>query len=456
MESDVLRWSAAEIADVVRRREVDPSAVVRASLEHIAALDPMLNAFQFVRADAVEAEARALAKRRDLPHLPLAGVPVAIKDDVDIAGAPPCLGTGARCGSAAHVDAPSVARLRDAGALLVGKTRLPELLLWGFTESASFGATRNPWVLDRTPGGSSGGSAVAVAAGMVPVALGSDGFGSIRIPAACCGVLGLKPGPGVVPQRERGERAWFGMSEWGPLATTVRDASLLLDVLAGRSPVDVEPVTRPLRVAVSAKPPSPGIPVAPQFERVLDDVAEVLARVGHEVRQAHPPYRVNDITAIYQRHTQAAAKEAEASRWRLLERRTRGGARIGRLWRRVAKPTDRQANAALAHTTNWFGDHDVLMVPTLAQPAPLLNAYDGLGYVQTLARQTFFAPFAGYWNLPGLPAMSVPAGVRDGLPIGVQFVAPRGGERLLLAVAAQLEQLRPWARHAPIAAPPTV
>ena len=256
------RWvgeTAVGIAAAVRAGRVTPAEVLEEHLERIAALDGRLGAFALLRTEAVRAEARALGDRGDLEGLPLAGVPVAIKDNVGLAGTPTRNGSAATSPEPAAADDELVRRLREAGALLVGKTSVPELCLWPFTESEAFGGCRNPWSLDHTPGGSSGGSAAAVASGMVPVALAADGAGSIRMPASNCGLVGIKPGHGVVPFPPDGLSTWSRMNEFGPLATTVADLGLALDVLAaGDAYRAVAPPDRPLRVGVSARPGAVG------------------------------------------------------------------------------------------------------------------------------------------------------------------------------------------------------
>src|SRR5215216_1669808 len=249
--------TAVGIAAAVKAGRVSPTEVLEEHLERIAALDGRLGAFRLVRAEEVRAEARALEGRDDLGRLPLAGVPVAIKDNLDLAGCPTRNGSAATSPEPAAADDELVRRLREAGALLVGKTSVPELCLWPFTESEAFGVARNPWSLDHTPGGSSGGSAAAVASAMVPVALAADGAGSIRMPASNCGLVGIKPGPGVVPFPPDGLSTWARMSEFGPLATTVADLGLALDVLAGGDAYRaVARPDRPLRVGGAARPPA--------------------------------------------------------------------------------------------------------------------------------------------------------------------------------------------------------
>ena len=287
--------TAVGISAAVRAGRVTPAEVLEEHLERIEALDGRLGAFPMVRTEEVRAEARALEGRGDLGGLPLAGVPVAVRDSIDVAGSPTRSGSAATSPAPAAADAELVRRLRAAGALLVGKTSLPELGLWPFTESEAFGVTRNPWSLDHNAGGSSGGSAAAVASAMVPIALAVDGGGSIRIPASNCGLVGIKPGLGVVPFPAGGTSALFGMNEFGPLATTVADLGLMLDVLAGTDTYRaVAPPDRPLRVGVTAKPGALGVKVDREVRTALDRTAEALRDAGHQVVIADPPWRNGD------------------------------------------------------------------------------------------------------------------------------------------------------------------
>jgi len=447
----MLRHTAVGIAAAVRARELSPAEVVEAHLERIAALDDRVHAFQLVRADEVRAEALALGERPDLAELPLAGVPVAIKDNVDLAGAPTRNGSAATRAEAAAADGEPVRRLREAGAMLVGKTTVPELCLWPFTESQAFGATRNPWNLDHTPGGSSGGSAAALAAAMVPLALGADGGGSIRMPASNCGLVGIKPGPGVVPVPD-GVSSWSGMSEFGPLATTVADLGLFLDVLAGTTTYRaVQGPDRSLRIGVSAKAPAVGVKVDPEVRAALDATAAALRDAGHQVAATDPPWRNGDAAPFLHRVFLGCAEDADGLDWEALEPRTRAEARVGRLLRRARSVPSGPPARVLGRYQAWFEDHDVLLTPTLAAPPLRLGAYRGKGLSRTLLGLTAYMPYTPPLNLVGFPAASVPAGgSRDGLPIGVQLVAARGGEALLLSLARQLETLRPWPRHAPL------
>jgi amidase len=443
--------TAVAIAAAVRRRQVSPVELAEAHLGRIAELDGALHAFQVLRTDEVLAEARALGSRPDLAGLPLAGVPVAVKDNVDLAGLP------TRCGSAATPTAPAAAddepvrRLRAAGALLLGKTAVPELCLWPFTESEAFGPTRNPWDPERTPGGSSGGSAAAVAAGMVPLALAADGGGSIRMPASNCGLVGLKPGRGVVPANRPD---WLGMSEFGPLATTVDDLGLCLDVLAGTSGyrAAAEP-GRPLEIGLVDRPGIVGARLHPDVRAVLEATAAALRDAGHRVAVAAPPWRNGDAVPFLQRVFLGTAEDAEGLPASALERRTRRQAGVGRALRRARLVPAGPPAGVLARWRAWFAGRDLLLSPTLALPPLRVGAYRGKGMAATILGLTGYMPFPPPLNLVGFPAISVPAGAAaDGLPIGVQLAAPPGGEALLLGIARQLERLRPWPRHAPAAA----
>jgi amidase len=444
--------TAVGIAAAVRSGQVAPTEVLERHLERIAALDGRLGAFRLLRTEEVRAEARALEARGDLGGLPLAGVPVAIKDNLDLAGTPTRNGSAATSPEPAATDDELVRRLRAAGALLVGKTNVPELCLWPFTESEAFGVTRNPWSLDHTPGGSSGGSAAAVAAAMVPIALATDGGGSIRMPASNCGLVGLKPGPGVVPFPQTGVSTWSRMSEFGPLATTVADLALALDVLAGGDTYRaVAPPDRSLRIGVSAKPGAAGVKVDPRARAAMEATAEALAGAGHRVETVDPPWRNGDAAPFLRRVFYGCAEDADRVTWEALEPRTRAEARVGRLLRRARPAPTGPPRRVLDRYRAWFTDHDLLLSPTLAQPPLRVGAYRGKGLARTVLGLTAYMPFPPHLNLVGFPAASVPAGTtEDGLPLGVQLAAAPGGEALLLSVARQLETVAPWPRHAPL------
>ncbi|HEU5007460.1 MAG TPA: amidase family protein [Jatrophihabitantaceae bacterium] len=452
--------SAAEIAASVRSGTLSARSAVEAALNRIAERDPQLGAFQLVRAEAALREADAVDAHADRAELPLAGVPVAIKDNVPVAGEPMRIGSAGSDPAPQQRDHAIVARLREAGAVVVGLTAVPELCVFAATDS-TFGTTRNPWNPAHTPGGSSGGSAAAVAAGLVPVAHGNDGMGSIRIPAACCGLVGIKPGFGLVPSalgsggpagaRVVGGEDWFGMAENGPLTTTVADAALMLSVLAGRPDLATlgEPGT--LRIAVSTKAPMPGTPVDREWADATRRTADVLRGAGHSVRDANPPYGQVVSTSGIVRWTAGTELDARtlADRSKLAPR-TRRHAALGALALRAGLPHEKGRTNWQRRAAAFFDGHDVLLTPALAQ-SPIASArWSERGWFANVWSNARYAPFAAPWNLAGWPAMAVPAGVTaTGLPVSVQLVARPGGEALLFALAAQLEQLQPWPRLAP-------
>ncbi|HSR26335.1 MAG TPA: amidase family protein, partial [Candidatus Eisenbacteria bacterium] len=417
----------------------------------IAARDLAIGAFQVVRGEQALAEADAVAGRPDLADLPLAGVPVAVKDNVAVGGEPTRHGSAATSPAPAAADHEVVRRMRAAGAVVVGITRLPELGVWATTDGI-FGVTRNPWDPARTSGGSSGGSAAAVAAGMVPVAHGNDGLGSIRIPAACCGLVGIKPGTGVVPC-DLGPTNWCGLAENGALATTVADAGLLLSVQAGRPELaEVAPVDRPLSVGLSVRPPVAGIPVDPAYREAAEGVAAALEKAGHHVVPAELAMPMSAALAVFARWFAGTLDDAENVERRLLERRTRVHARLGTLTRPLVRPGQRERLRARMRT--FFAPYDVLLTPALAQPPIAAERWGQRGWLANMVANSRYAPFQAAWNLAGYPAMTVPAGIHPtaGMPLAVQLVAPDGGEGLLLSLAAQVEELLPWPRTAPMAA----
>ena len=447
-------WSAAAIAAQVRAGTAHPAAAVEASLAAIAERDAALGAFVLVRAQAAVAEAQALADRDDLADLPLAGVPVAIKDNVDVAGEPTRHGSLAYDDTPAVADHPAVARLRAAGAIVVGKTGVPELCVWGSTEGVHT-RTRNPWDPTRITGGSSGGSAAAVAAGMVPVALGNDGMGSIRIPAAVCGLFGLKPGPGIVPSG-LGASSWFGMAENGPLTTCVADARLMLAVLAGdQAPAAPAGESRPLRIAVSTKPPVLGTRVSAAWRGAAEAAAQLLADAGHTVVTAHPPYKAADAVSLAARWSLGTAEDAEDLDHAALQPRTRGHIRLGGVLQTLRLAGESGPESWIRRLRSFFDDYDVLLTPTLAQPPPRSSDWHARSWLANVWRDTNYAPFAARFNLAEVPAASLPWGTdSDGLPVGVQLVAWRGGEGMLLDLAQQMESLHPWRHLAPRYAAP--
>ncbi len=446
---DTAPSTAVETAARIRSGELRPQDAVAAAIRRIVAHDGRLGAFQVVRARAATDEAAAVADRPDLAELPLAGVPIAVKDNVAVTGEPMRSGSLATPSTPSTSDHEVVRRLRAAGAVVVGLTRVPELCVFGATDSA-FGITHNPWDRARTPGGSSGGSASAVAAGLVPVAHGNDGMGSIRIPAACCGLVGIKPGFGVVPA-EVGANSWYDMSENGALATTVGDAALLLSVLADRPGLaEVREPDQRLRIAVSLRAPINGVTADIEHRRAVVRTARRLEAAGHRIEQADPPYPANPVPALA-RWFAGASADAEGLDRSVIDPAVRRHAAIGDSVRQRGMVDDADRVQLREAMAAFFESYDVLLTPVLASPPIAAARWGQRPWARVAVANARQAPFPAPWNMAQYPAASVPAGLHPGVgtPLSVQIVAPDGGEALILAVAAQIERLAPWQRLAP-------
>jgi amidase len=443
--------SAVELAALVRGGEATAEAVVAEHLAHARRVDGDLNMVTVTRGERALADARAVDAHPRRDSLRLAGVPVVVKDSIDVAGELSRHGSRGGSSVAASVDDPTVARLRAAGAVVIAKTTMCELAIWPFTESKAWGWTRNPWQLDRSPGGSSGGCGAAVAAGAAPLALGADGGGSIRIPSAVCGLFGLKAGSGVVPASEVPGSNWYGLTELGPMATTVADAAVMLDVLAGTDRFAEVPDAGRLRVAISLQPPVPGVGLDPRVRDAVLWTGYALEQAGHRVFRADPPYPLTLGLPFLRRWLAAIADQADLMDARWLEPRSAQLAAVGRFLRVFGAPCPASAARWRERMNAWFSDYDVLLSPVVASPPPSLGYWDGKGLLSTLWSATRFMAYTPPWNLAGFPSASVPTGERvDKVPVGAQLVGPQGSEAFLLSLAAQLERIRPWARHAPL------
>jgi Asp-tRNA(Asn)/Glu-tRNA(Gln) amidotransferase A subunit family amidase len=457
---------AHEIAAAVRSRTLSPVEVMRATLAHLERVNPSLNAFVALRAEAALEDARALEARVAHGEDPgrLAGVPFAVKDEEDLGGLPTTYGSAPWRTSVAAHDSTQVARARAAGAIPIGKTNLPEFGSTAFTKNHVFGTTRNPWNLARTPGGSSGGSSAAVAAGIVPCATGGDGGGSIRIPAAYTGLVGLKATFGRIPRGRFDFRDWFDTISRGPLTRCVRDTALWLDAVAGYDPTDpdslpdsgtrfadgLDETPRGLRVAYLA---SLGYGhVASDVRRVVEaGVGALSSALGVEVET--PAVHLTDVGLAWAfiNSFQTYGRIAH-----MIERHRdefgRGflkGVELGKRLGAVDIARCQQERYRLnIEVADLFARYDLLVTPTcpttaFAAGGPMPDVIDGRKLDSPLHAVAFTYPF----NMTGHPGISLPAGLGDdGLPVGMQILAERGQDRLLLQVSQAFERARPFPR----------
>jgi amidase len=453
--TDLAFAGAAQQARLIAAGEVSSRELVQTYLGRIERLDPQLNAWRIVFAERALAEAdQADARRGAGNERPLLGVPIAIKDDIDVGGEVTAWGTAAHGGPAPQ-DAELVRRLRSAGAIVLGKTNVPEMTQWPFTETITFGATRNPWDLERTPGGSSGGTAAAVASGMVGIGVGSDGLGSIRIPSAWCGLFGIKPQRDRVPIGPH-EDAWQGLSVNGPIARSVADAALFLDAATDAGGFAQAAARAPgtLRIAVSSKlAPGQFARLSPDVRAAVERTSELLRSLGHEVTERDPDLPGSLMTNLLTRYFRGIHDDVTQAmpHPQRLEPRTRAMARLGGLLPAGFVARQRAAEAGIAARINEIFDHvDVLLQPGPVGPPFKIGQFHGRGAVWTLNGVAPRVPFQGLWNGTGQPACAVPAGLdRNGLPVGVQLVGRPGDEATLLSLSAQIEAERPWADRRP-------
>jgi amidase len=471
MEAGVLFEPASELARLVRAGEMSPRELTEAALERIDALDAELNAFVHLDPDGALAAADGIQAGDERPF---AGVPVAIKDTAAVAGMPYRLGSDLFGDFVPDRDAFVVRRLREAGFVIVGKTNLPEFGILPVTEPRRFGPTRNPWDPERTPGGSSGGAAAAVAAGMVPLAHGSDGGGSIRIPAACCGLVGLKPSRGRVSRGpEQGDDF---LVQDGVLTRTVAETAALLDVLAGYEPGDAswapppaEPFARMaarepgrLRIGVTTVPAIDSAAVDPLCERAVRDAAGLLESLGHDVEQVDPPWEGQELlrafTLVFGTPValgmwfggQATGREPSAElveplSWTIWE----GIGRRDPLEYLLART---RLTASARSIVALWDDYDAVLTPALAQRPVRIGEIDSCSAEpwEDFHRSGEFTPYTAIFNVTGQPAVSLPLfHGDDGLPLGVQLAGRPAGEGPLLSLAAQLEAASPWADRRP-------
>jgi len=456
--------SVVEQARLVANREVSSRELVEHSLGLIARRNPDLNAFTHVMVDQALAQADELDREitRGETIRPLHGVPLAIKEEYDVRGVRTTFGTNAVSRPAA-ADCEAVGRLRAAGAVIIGKTAMPEFGQWPFTESTTYGYTRNPWNLAYSTAGSSGGTAAAVASGMVAGGLGGDGGGSIRLPAAWCGLFGAKIQRGRVSPAPN-QALWRGLGVIGPLARTVADSALILDVLAGNLPTDryqVEPWATPLSQALTQEPKprrillvekAAGGGPAPerQTKAALHRVATALAGLGHDIVEGELPAYKPGLALIGQMAGGVSDELKLIDSVSRLEARTRHAVPLYRLLAPLSDSSERKGRELERTMFAVFDRYDLILTPTIAHPALRLGVLDGKDLPGTIRRSLAATAYTAVWNVLGNPAASVPAGFTvNGLPLAVQLVVAPNNEPLMFQVAAQLEQALPWAGATP-------
>jgi amidase len=473
--NDLLTRSALELASLIRAGEVSSREVVEASLRRVEELDPQVGAFTHVAPESALAAADEVAPG---DRRPFTGVPIAIKDNRAVNGMPITMCSDLFTDIVPRHDSFLVRRLRDAGFVIIGKTKLPEMGILPTTEPRRFGPARNPWDLKRTPGGSSGGSAAAVAAGMVPVAHGNDGGGSIRIPAACCGLVGLKAARGRVSVGpEAGDS--FLVND-GLLTRTVADTAAALDVMAGYEPGDANwapPPAEPfaesarrsperLRIGLALNPPLEGAVVEPLCERAARDGAALLEELGHEVEEITPPWSGLNLLPDFTRAFGPMVSMATAIGGRLRGRDpTQDDVEplTWMLWERArAQDTitfltaEGRLQSVARSIVSALAPFDIVVTPALARRPVPIGEIHGCGPEpwENYQRSGHFTPFTAICNVTGQPAIALPLyHGDDGLPLGVHLIGRPAREDVLLAVASQLEQARPWAdRLSPLAA----
>jgi amidase len=486
------KYDGLGLAELVRTKQISPTELVEEAISRIETHNPKLNAVIY----KMYTQARQAAQRQ-LPDSPFMGVPFLLKDmHATVAGVPTSCGTRILKDVPQPHDSEIVCRYQAAGVIILGKTNVPEFSLLPYTEPEVFGPTNNPWDLTRSPGGSSGGSAVAVAARLVPLAGGADGGGSIRIPASCCGVFGLKPTRGRTPTGPDVGDIWRGFAQEHVLTRSVRDSAAMLDAIAGPdvgTPYCAPAPERPYLQEVTRKPgrlriaftshPFLGHDVHADCQRGLEATVSLLERLGHEVVEAAPQIDREAFAIAFL--TTLAAETRDEIDWAagLARRKTSfadfetGTSALALLGQAFSAGSYAKAlnylMASARGVGRFFEDYDVLLTPTLALPPVTTGALqpsgaerfmvglvgrlnaawllDALGVIKPLANKTYnYMPYTPVFNVTGQPAMSVPLHWNEaGLPIGMHFVGRFGDEATLFRLAGQLERSQPWFDHAP-------
>jgi amidase len=448
---------ALALAAQIRTGEISAGELLDATIARAEAANPDLN---FLVTDCFE-QARSATPADG----PFAGVPMLVKDLTETAGVRTTFSCRAFADYVPANDAAVVRRMKDAGFVVIGKSNTPEFGITAVTESELNGACRNPWDTSRTPGGSSGGAAAAVAAGVLPLAHGSDGGGSVRIPASCCGLFGIKPSRGRVSPAPYTSGS-LELSQSGPLSVSVRDAAAFLDAIAGYEPGDAHwaaPPERPflaevgvdpgrLKIAFTAEPAVPH-PVDPRVVSVMRSAASALAALGHDVVERTPPWIDEELLQVFAQLWQLTPALYPVSDDALLTPLNRALAATAR---ETSSVTYARAVGALQQAARrivgFWSEVDIVLTPGLAMlPVPIGWVFEPKDPWEQFLRGGQFTPFTPIVNVTGQPAASVPFGVVDGLPVGVQLIGPPAGEAMLFRLAAQIEQAHPWAHLLPVA-----
>lgn len=439
--ADLVGLGPTALAPLLSERQVSARELAVATLSAVERADAQVNAVVDLLADeafdaADEADRRLAAGER----APLLGVPIAVKNDLDVAGRVSRHGSLAAT-RPAPVDGPLVRRLKEVGAVPVASTTLPELAIFGFTESRATGITRNPHALDHTPGGSSGGSAALVAAGALGLATAADGAGSIRIPAACCGLVGFKPTLGPIPD----SGSWLGLSTQGCVTRTVADTARYLDAVGMSGLVDAtgaDPV--PLRIGLATNGATIGR--APSLHgdvrQAVAHVGSLLSDAGHDVCEVTVPYD-RDSRAFIARYLGGVAEVAGSlDAPDRLEPRTKRIVRMGRAFGPRAIEWSRRAGDRFGATVHDRLGVDVLLTPVMSGRVIKVGHFDGKGALRTLVSMNGVYPYTAQWNHANVPAVSVPVGAtRKGLPLAAQLIGRRGDDARLMSLTAQVERL---------------
>jgi amidase len=472
--SQIHELTMIELATAIRSKELSPVAVTDHYLQRTQDLNDQVGAFYTVTAELAAEQAlaaeKAVTEAQDPSALPpLTGVPIPIKDLNMVAGVRQTLGSAAFIDNVPDADDYVVMAIRKAGAILTGKTATPEFGLPCYTETAIAPPARTPWDLARSAGGSSGGAAAAVAAGLAPAAQGSDGGGSIRIPASVCGLFGIKPSRGRISEGPlMPDLAGLGVN--GPLARTVADAALLLDVMSGNFPGDM--YTQPplpegesflgyagrppgrLKIARTLQSPVPGAEIHPDCVAAYDEASALLSTLGHEVEDIAMPLGPDVVpyfeTLWYGYATLAPIDPSQEGMLRPLTQYLRGKGQATGAAELIFAQAYLQAVTRVAVTV--LGAYDAVLTPTLARPPVPVGYFEEVEPAENFERQKLFTPFTAIYNMAGLPAVNVPLHWNaEGLPIGVMLAGRMGDEGTLISLSAQLEEARPWQdRHPPI------